>query len=310
MAKEIASAVSTARRCIRVTSMPSLNTIRYLKNYLSHLNPDEVRKMADNPLTIGLVASSNEGYLDMEDWLVPPGVSHTKHEEAMRLIHRAGELGSPTKYDLVLYEQGLPCPASAFTFYRSVPERTVQEIVQERNDITVPLAANFAPFRRAVSVDIISRVARENALFAVATSLPLLGPLLGLGFAAGQFASETIILTINQLRMAFLLAGASDKEIGYAEQKAEIASIVAGAFGWRALARGLVGRIPLAAGVIPKGAIAYAGTFVVGMGIERIYSVGYGLSRAERRDVYEEAYDRGKSIVGDVIGTIRRKSYA
>ena len=40
------------------------------------------------------------------------------------------------------------------------------------------------------------------------------------------------------------------------------------AFGWRALARELVGHIPLGGGLIPKGAIAYAGTYVVGKGLE------------------------------------------
>jgi hypothetical protein len=283
--------------------MPSLNTFRYLKNYLSHLNPDEVRKMSDLPIKVGLVASNSEGFLDIEDWLVPPDVSEAKRTEAMQLIHRAGEPNSPTEYDLVLYEQGLPCPANAFTFYRNAPEVTVREIVEQRNDITVALSANFLPFRSAVTRDIIARVARENALFSVATSIPYLVPILGLGFAAGELASDTVFLTINQIRMSFLLAAASDKTVGYSQQKAEIASIVASAFGWRALARQLVGKIPFAAGVIPKGAIAYAGTFVVGTGIERLYSVGYGLTRAERHGAYQEAYERGKSIMEGLVGT-------
>jgi hypothetical protein len=310
MAKEIAGAVPDARRGISLTLMPSFHTFRYLKNYLSHLNPDEVRKMSDLPITVGLVASNSEGFLDMEDWLVPPDVSEVKRTKATRLIHRAGEPNGPARYDLMIYEQGLPCPANAFTFYRSAPEATVQEIVEQRNDITVALSANFLPFRRAVTADIISRVARENALFSVATSIPYLVPLLGLGFAAGELASDTVFLTINQIRMSFLLAAASDKSVGYSQQKGEIASIIASAFGWRALARQLVGKIPFAAGVIPKGAIAYAGTFVIGSGIERLYSLGSGLSRVERRHAYQEAYERGTSMMERVVGTFGRTNPA
>ena len=47
-----------------------------------------------------------------------------------------------------------------------------------------------------------------------------------------------------------------------------------GAFGWRALARELVGKIPMGGGLIPKAAIAYAGTRVVGLSLERLYRIG------------------------------------
>ena len=85
-----------------------------------------------------------------------------------------------------------------------------------------------------------------------------------LPWAIGEFASDTAFLTMNQIRMAFLIAAASDRPIGYREQRSEIASIVAGAFGWRALARELVGKVPFGGGLIPKAGIAYAGTFAVG----------------------------------------------
>jgi hypothetical protein len=271
--------------------MPVLNTLRYIKNYVSHLNPEEVRGMANRPLAIGLVASGNDGYLDMEEWLAPLSLSAGKREEVLASLHRAGDPGAPTKFDLVLYEQGLPCPASAYTFFRNNPDATVAEVVKERNDITIPLAARFAPFRGAVSFDIVQRVARENALFTIATGVPFLMPVLGLGYAVGEFASDTAFLTINQIRMAFLLAAANDRTLGYGEQKAELASIVTSAFGLRAIARELVGKLRFAGGVIPKGAIAYAGTFVMGLALERLYRVGYDLSREERSNLYAEALE-------------------
>ena len=112
-------------------------------------------------------------------------------------------------------------------------------------------------------------VAKENALFAVATALPNVVPnLIELPWVVGEFASDTAFLTANQVRMAFQIAAACGKDVGLGKQKGAVLSIAAGAFGWRALARELVGKIPLGGGLIPKGAIAYAGTYLAGKGLE------------------------------------------
>ena len=95
-----------------------------------------------------------------------------------------------------------------------------------------------------------------------------------LPWAIGEFATDTAFLTMNQIRMALLMAGAYGNTIGYTEQKAQIAVIAAGAFGWRALARELVGKIPLGGGLIPKAAVAFAGTYVVGLGLEKVNRTG------------------------------------
>jgi len=76
-----------------------------------------------------------------------------------------------------------------------------------------------------------------------------------------------------------------------------VLTIAAGAFGWRAIARELAGKIPFGGGLIPKGAIAYAGTYVVGKGLERFYHANVALTREERERVYHEALGRGRSIV-------------
>ena len=48
--------------------------------------------------------------------------------------------------------------------------------------------------------------------------------MLSLPWAIGEFASDTAFITANQLRMGFFLAAASDRPIGYREQKGEVAS--------------------------------------------------------------------------------------
>jgi hypothetical protein len=107
--------------------------------------------------------------------------------------------------------------------------------------------------------------------------------------------------------MTFRLAAANDRSIGYREQASQIASIAAGSLGWRALARELVGKVPFGGGLIPKAGIAWAGTFAVGLSIERLYRLGYGFTRAERRAVYEEAFEHGRQIAGMLLDGLRHK---
>src|ERR1700729_504053 len=146
------------------------NMLRYLKqarSALSMLNPDEVRQRAERRLAVGLVSSTSAAYADMEDFLAPPAVSHDKRMEVMRIVYRAGDPDVPARLDLVLYEQGLPCPADAFTFFRDDPERTLEDILNEREDLDLALAHNFYPFRKPVVDRIVASIARENAIFAI-----------------------------------------------------------------------------------------------------------------------------------------------
>lgn len=288
-----------------------LRALKDIKRAISHLNPEEVRNAAERPLNVGLAASSSAAYAHMEAFLAPLEVSHKKRMELMKILHRAGDSGSPEQFDLMLYEQGLPCPEKAFTFYVHDPAKTVRDILKQREDLGMALARNFYPFRKPVVDQIIQAICRENALFSLATALPNIVPsFIEIPWAIGEFASDTAFLTINQIRMAFMIAAASDKPVGYTEQKAEIASIVTSAFGWRAIARELIGKIPLGGGLIPKGAIAYAGTYVVGLSLERYHCIGYGLSRAERRAAYDIAFERGKGIVATLLSGLKGQRVA
>jgi hypothetical protein len=157
-------------------------------------------------------------------------------------------------------------------------------------------------FRKPVIDRTIRTIARENALFAVASALPDVVPsLVELPWAFGEWASDTAFLTANQIRMAFLISATCGKEPGLSRQKAEMLTIGAGAFGWRALARELVGKIPLGGGLIPKGAIAYAATVLIGKGLEHLHHASADLTRDEKRGVYREAFERGKNVVAELV---------
>ena len=278
--------------------------LRQLKEALAGLNPKEVREAAERRVRVGIVASSPESLGRMETYFVPPHLSHDRRAEAAQMLVRGNCAGC----DVEIYEASLLRPAKAFSFDLEAPDDCVRRILRVRQDILLPLARGLYPFRKPVAHHMIRAVAKENALFCLATALPDVVPsLVSLPWSIGEFGSDTAFLTMNQIRMAFHLAAASDRPVGYREQRSEIASIVAGAFGWRALARELIGKVPFGGGLIPKAGIAWAGTFAVGLSLERLYRLGYGFTRAERRAVYEEAYEHGRQIAGMLWDSLRQR---
>jgi glycerophosphoryl diester phosphodiesterase len=284
----------------------SIQVFQHVKDAIRHLDPEDIRKHTDRPLRLLLYAENEQQYRDMEDYLLPSDLSDAKRAQARRLIYRRADgVGPRLTGDLEIYfdpSQELSTGESdVFGFNPAAPQALVHQVLHRRPDLAVPLALNILPFREEVSSRMVKKVAKENALFALATALPDIIPFISLPWAMGEFASDTAFLTANQIRMAFLLAAANDRDIGYHEQRGEIASIILGAFGWRALARELVGKIPWGAGLVPKAAIAYAGTRVVGMSLERYYRVGKAYTRAERRLAYEDALERGKHLVAGLV---------
>lgn len=290
-----------------------MQVFQNIKEALGNLNPDEIERHAERPLRLFLYAHTERDYRKMEDFFAPAGLSEAKRGELEARIHRASDGISPVgACDLEIYFEDSPpdefTPVKdVFAFRPGDPSVLIRDVLKQRPDLAIPLAMHLLPFREEVSRRIVKKIAKENALFAMATAVPDIIPFISLPWAIGEFASDTAILTANQIRMAFLLAAASDRDFGYRQQKGEIASIALGALGWRALARELVGKIPLGGGLIPKAAIAYAGTRVVGLSLERYYRLGYGFTRQERRQAYEEALQRGRAVAQSLFNGIRRE---
>jgi len=287
---------------------------QHIKEAIGNLDPEEIRRHTERPIRLFLYAENDQAIREMEEFFAPEQLSPAKRGELQHVIYRASEGFLPdAHHDLEIYYEDSPhvvltAKSQVFAFRPDDPMRTVHEVLQHRPDLAIPLAQHILPFREEVSTRIVKKVAKENALFSLATAIPDIVPFISLPWAIGEFASDTAFLTANQIRMCFLLAAANDRFVGYREQKGEIASIVLGAFGWRALARELVGKIPLGGGLIPKAAIAYAGTRVVGLSVARYFRIGSGYTREERRMAYEDALERGKAFATSVLDNLRDKS--
>lgn len=286
----------------------ALSVLKEIRKIYSSVNAAEIRSQARQDLSVGLMATSEDAFHEMETFLAPLWLSEATRNEALWKIHRVTG-APPENADFILCEPGVAVPRGGYTFSLASPSAAIARIVSEHEGKELAIASSFPAFRRTVADNVIHRVAGENALFSLVTALPNVVPsMLDLPWAVGEFASDTAFLTMNQIRMALLMAAAHNRVTGYREQKLEIAAIAGGAFGWRALARELVGKIPLGGGLIPKAAVAFAGTYVVGLGLEKINRNGEGLSKWEKREAYAAALEKGREVARSLAPAFMKRS--
>lgn len=282
----------------------SIGGLINIRNAISKLNPKQVRELSERPLRIALYAGSPYGYERMEDFFLNELSPNRRRESAPALLR--GPAPRASDFDLSIYDESVSAPPRAPVFQPGRTAAMVEKILDKHHDLGVPLAKNFPPFRRPFVEKVIKKTCRENTLFSLATALPDIVPsIIELPWALAEFASDTAFLTMNQVRMAFLIAAASDRDVGYGEQKTEIATVIGSAFGWRALARQLVGKVPFGGGLLGKAAVAYAGTKVLGLSLDRFYSIGYYYTREERDRLYSQAFRQGKEVATRILRNLR-----
>lgn len=277
-----------------------------IRKAVATLNPKQIRELAEHRLRIALFAATAGDYERIENFLLRDLTPHRRHDSSEFLMRAPNLAYGQQPYDLVIYDESVPAPARAMVFRADRPHLFVDKVLATHEHLGVPLAKAFLPFRRPFVTRIIAKICRENTLFSLATALPDVVPsIIELPWAFAEFASDTAFLTMNQIRMAFLIAAASDREVGYMEQKSEIATVIGSAFGWRALARQLVGKVPFGGGLLAKAAVAYAGTKVLGLSLDHFYSIGYTFTREERDRLYADAFRQGRKVAARILTYLR-----
>jgi len=282
-----------------------LDALIHIKKAIGSLNPHQIREMAERPVRVALHAQSQEAYQRMENFFLQDLGAARRRESALQLVRAPIPVLGQT-FDIAVYDEGMPAPPEALVFRPAHAGVLVQRALAEHAALGIGLAKSFLPFRRPFVERVIAKTCRENTLFSITTALPDVIPnVIELPWAVAEFASDTAFLTMNQVRMAFLIAAASDREVGYLHQKSEVATVIGSAFGWRALARQLVGKIPFGGGLLAKAAVAYAGTKVLGLSLDRFYSIGFTYTRAERDQLYMEAFRQGKKVATKMVSYLR-----
>lgn len=140
--------------------------------------------------------------------------------------------------------------------------RLVEVMVDAAPQSRLALARQFPAFRAAVAGRLVRETSGANGQFALVSSIPAYLPVLG--GLVGDVA-DMVVLTKNQALLLFKLAGIYNRDLSARlPLLLEILPIVGGAFVWRSLARSLIGLLPGFVSAVPKTAVAYVGTYLVG----------------------------------------------
>lgn len=149
--------------------------------------------------------------------------------------------------------------------------------------------------------DAASSALKVSAASALVDNVPLLGIVLGAVASAGDVVAITGIQVVLLMQIGAIYG--KDPDLG---RVWELLPVVGGGLGWRALSRQLSGFIPVA-GVAVKGAIAYAGTIVVGESAGFFYEYGRHMAPADAGALYEEKRRAAMTFARTVVDKIRRK---
>jgi uncharacterized protein (DUF697 family) len=149
-----------------------------------------------------------------------------------------------------------------------------------------------------------AEVSLSNAAFALASGVPSLVPILGVPIAA----ADTVVLTKNQALLVYRLALAFGAPPEFQRRMLEITPVIGAAVMWRQVAGGLVGLVP-GYGIVPKTAVAYAGTYITGRAAGLWYETGL-VSKADLRRISAEASAKAKTVAGTMARQARETSGA
>ncbi len=165
-------------------------------------------------------------------------------------------------------------------------------------DQQVALGAQLPPLRPAVFTRTIERTARANASFALTTGLAEAIPVLTAPLNLG----DMVVLTKNQLMMCYRLALTSGREGDPKALMSEIIGVLGGGVLFRQIARQLVGLIPIA-GLLPKVAIAYAGTFAIGKAMVAWTTEGRQITSEAVAAYSREGLVKGRALAEHLVET-------
>jgi uncharacterized protein (DUF697 family) len=157
------------------------------------------------------------------------------------------------------------------------------------------LGRQFPLFRVPIAHDLINDTCMSNTAYAISTGLAEIVPVLDLPLNI----TDMIVLTKSQAFLVYKLGLVFGFSTQWRDYIAEFGSVIGGGFLWRQLARQLIGLIPVW-GIVPKVAVAYAGTYVVGTVILQWYLTGRHLSSSQMKALYLQAFTRGKEFAKQV----------
>jgi uncharacterized protein (DUF697 family) len=183
--------------------------------------------------------------------------------------------------------------------------RVLPHIVECSKGVEIAVGRCLPAMRESVAAKL-TRDAANNALkvalaSAVVDHIPVVGLVMGVFASAGDMVAITGIQMMLMLHIEATYG--KDPDV---QRLWQLLPVIGGGFGWRSLARELSGFIPVA-GIAIKGAIAYAGTIVVGEGVTFYYQHGRHMSAGQARSIYESTKNEALAFARDLVSRITKR---
>jgi uncharacterized protein (DUF697 family) len=183
--------------------------------------------------------------------------------------------------------------------------RVFTHIVEASKGVEIAVGRRLPPLRETVAAKLTRDAANNSLKVALASALVDHIPVVGV--VLGAFASAGDMVAITGFQMMLLLnieaAYGRDPDV---QRMWKLLPVIGGGFGWRTLARELAGFVPVA-GVSIKGAIAYAGTIVVGESVTFFLEHGSHMSKAQASQIYDRTKADALRFARDLVLRFKKK---
>jgi uncharacterized protein (DUF697 family) len=182
--------------------------------------------------------------------------------------------------------------------------RFFPHLVESARGVEIAVGRNLPVLRDTVAAKL-TRDAANNALkvalaSAVVDHIPLVGIVLGAFASAGDMVAITGIQVMLMLHIEATYGRDPDVQRTW-----QLLPVIGGGFGWRTLARELVGFVPVA-GIAIKGAIAYAGTIVVGEGVTFFHEHGRAMTKGQAAALYDRTKSDALRFARELLSKLRK----
>jgi uncharacterized protein (DUF697 family) len=259
----------------------------------------------------------------------PPMITNPEEVRAVIFLGRSGDLAGADLAPLMTLRvpifaltvepsivvtsgpPGVPAPATIGEYVihsiskEALRGRFFPHLVEASKGVEIAVGRRLPPLREAVAAKL-TRDAANNALkVALASALVDHIPLVGIVLGAFASAGDTVAITGLQMMLLLQIEAAYGQDPDVARMW-RLLPVIGGGFGWRTLARELVGFVPVA-GVAIKGAIAYAGTIVVGEGVTFFLEQGRHMSPSQSKQLYDRTKEEALRFARDFITKFRNK---
>ena len=168
------------------------------------------------------------------------------------------------------------------------------------DDRRLALARQLTPLRPHVFQALIQETAHANASFALTTGLAQTVPVLTAPLNLG----DIVVLTKNQLLLGYRIVLAAGRTGEPASLIGEIIAVLGSGPLFRQAARQLVGLLPIA-GIVPKVAIAYSGTWAVGKALVLWVTEGRAITAESVEAMSAEGLARGRALAERMVRDAR-----